>query len=159
MKAQIVSFHCILKNTLGQVISTSFNRDVITHLPQGEVMEVPALAAGLQEVKPGEHREISISADQAYGLYNPELTRTVSREQLSSTGTPTVGDRVHLADEHGNYRLYRITKILGDFVYLDANHPLAGQDLIFDIQVVDARDATAEEILESSAPSRKEYLQ
>ena len=116
MKAQIVSFHCILKNTLGQVISTSFNRDVITHLPQGEAMEVPALAAGLQEVKPGEHREISVSADQAYGLYNPALVRTVSRERLTATGAPAVGDRVHLADEHGDFRLYETQAVLR---YLD----------------------------------------
>lgn len=159
MKAQIVSFHCVLKNSLGQLISSSFNRDVITYHPRGAAMELPALAAGLQEVKPGEHRKIAVAAAQAYGLYNPALTRTVKRKTLMTTGAPAIGDRVHLQDDQGSFRLYRITKVIGDLVYLDANHPLAGQDLVFDIDVVDARDATEEEILESSMPDPREYLQ
>jgi FKBP-type peptidyl-prolyl cis-trans isomerase SlyD len=158
MKAQIVSFHCVLKNALGQVISTSYNRDVITQLPNGAPMEVPGLSLGLKEVKPGERRKIAVNAKEAYGMYDPALTREASRKSLLSTEPPAVGDRVHMATSFGDFRLYRITKILGDLIYLDANHPLAGQDLVFEVQVVDARDATEEEIQEASAPAVHSYL-
>lgn len=159
MKAQVVSFHCVLKNGLGNVVSTSFNRDVITHV-NGNSNAIPGLPAGLKDVKPGERRKIAVKAQEAYGLYDPALTREASRRSLVSTGTLSVGDRVHLADTFGDFRLYRVTKIIGDLVYLDANHPLAGQDLVFDVHIVDARDATPEELLESSAaPATSAYLQ
>lgn len=158
MKAQIVSFHCVLKNVLGQVISTSFNRDVITQSPPGVPVEIPGLPSGLKEVRPGERREIFVKADEAYGLYDLKLTKEASLKSLSSSGPLAVGDRVHLSDSFADLRLYRITKILGDKVYLDANHPLAGQDLIFDVHVVDARDATDEEIMESGVASIPSYL-
>jgi FKBP-type peptidyl-prolyl cis-trans isomerase SlyD len=50
---------------------------------------------------------------------------------------------------HGKPESYRVVELSADFVMLDGNHPLAGQDLIFDIEAVEARDATAEEIAES----------
>lgn len=159
MKAQIISFHCVMKNVLGQVISTSFNQDVITKINLNGPDAVPGLSAGLQEVRPGERRKISVPATEAYGLYDPRLAREASRRSLKSTGELAVGDRVHLRDSFGDLRLYRVTRILGDLVYLDANHPLAGQDLFFEVHVVAARDATPEEILESSEPLIPRYLQ
>jgi FKBP-type peptidyl-prolyl cis-trans isomerase SlyD len=158
MKAQVVSFHCVLKNGLGQLINTSFNRDVITHV-SGAPKVVNGLPAGLRDVKPGERRSIAVKAQEAYGLYDPALTRQASRRSLLSTGELAVDDRVHLADSFGDFQLYRITKIIGDLVYLDANHPLAGQDLTFDIHIVDARDATPEEMLESSIAPNPSFLQ
>jgi FKBP-type peptidyl-prolyl cis-trans isomerase SlyD len=159
MKAQIISFHCVMKNVLGQVLSTSFNQEVITKIPSGGREEVPGLSAGLQEVKAGEHRKISVSATEAYGLYDLRLVREASRKSLKSTEDLAVGDRVHLRDSFGDFRLYRITKIIGDLVYLDANHPLAGQDLLFEVHVVAAREATAEEIHDSADFVSPFYLQ
>lgn len=157
MKAQIVSFHCVLKNSLGQVISTSFNRDVITSIHGSP--SVVGLSSGLKEVKPGERRKIAVKAQEAYGFYDPTLTKEASRKSLVSSGELAVGDRIHLADAGGDFRLYQITKIIGDLIYLDANHPLAGQDLVFDVHVVDARDATEEELRESSIAAGWPYLQ
>jgi FKBP-type peptidyl-prolyl cis-trans isomerase SlyD len=140
------------------VISTSFNRDVITQLPHGSAAEVPGLSEGLKAVKAGERRKITVKADEAYGLYDPTLARQASRRSLAGTEALEVGSHVHLANSFGDFRLYRVTKILGDLIYLDANHPLAGQDLVFDVHVVDARDATEKEILESNEPGPKRYL-
>ncbi len=157
MKAQIISFHCVLKNGLGQIINTSFARDVITHA-SGVPAVIPGLPAGLNDVKPGERRTIAVRAHEAFGMYDPALTRQASRKSLAPAGSLALGDRVHLPDSFGDTRLYRITKIIGDLIYLDANHPLAGQDLTFDVHVVDARDASPEELLESSAPAIPSYL-
>jgi len=54
--------------------------------------------------------------------------------------------------------MFRVTKIQGDQVTLDGNHPLAGQDLIFDIEATEARDATSEELAESEEDSVHSYL-
>ena len=156
-KAQIVSFHCVLKNVVGQVISTSFNQDVIT---QGRGnCEVPGLPAGLKKVKPGERRKIAVTAKEAYGLYDPELARQTTRKNLMTAGELAVGDRMHLPGPDGNLRPYCVTRIQGDVIDLDANHPLAGQDLVFEVHVVEARNATREEILESGNPQTRPYLQ
>jgi FKBP-type peptidyl-prolyl cis-trans isomerase SlyD len=55
-------------------------------------------------------------------------------------------------------RTFRITEVTPDSIQLDANHPLAGQDLIFELHVLEARDATAEEIYESIGTELPRYL-
>lgn len=156
MNAQIVSFHCVLKNIVGQVISTTFNHDVITSVetPQGE--ELPALARAMKNLRKGEMRRITLSAEEAYGMYDPTLVEEHPRESLSEE--LRLGDRVHMAGPAGKMLLYRVTQIGSEFVVLDANHPLAGQDLIFDIDVVDAREATRAEIFESSYGESQSYI-
>lgn len=155
MKAQIVSFHCVLKNVVGQVISQTFNRDVITQMPQGRSAPMPALALGLGELSAGERRHIPLPANEAYGLYDPRLALERSRHSLSPNAS--VGDTVELRDEAGHLRPYRIVGANKSRVFLDGNHPLAGQDLVFEIEVVEARDASPQEIAESAETS-KAYL-
>lgn len=157
MKAQVVSFHCVLKNALGTVINTSFSRDVITHA-DGVAAAIPGLPAGMANVKPGERRSVAVKAQEAFGVYDPALTRQVPSHRLGRRSSVTVGDQVRVSDDEGNLRAYRVTGIFADTVFLDANHPLAGQDLVFDLHILEARDASPEELLESSAPANEMRL-
>lgn len=157
MKAQVVSFHCVLKNSLGKVLSTTFNQDVITQLP-AKSDEIPGLAARMTDLQAGERRRITVPAQEAYGLYEIKLTQQITRDQLTMTETLAIGDRVQRFDAGGNLRIFRITEIAGNAIYLDANHPFAGQDLIFEVHVLEARDATAEEICECIGPELPRYL-
>lgn len=141
MKAQVVSFRCTLKNKLGRVIGQSFARDVHTHVPS-ESAPLRGLAEGLQDLKGGEKRRIVVSADRAYGFYDPAKVRVVSRESFD--GQPMrVGENVMV---EGDPARYRVTHLKGDEITLDANHPLAGQDLIFEIETLQVRDALPEEV-------------
>ncbi len=157
MQAQVISFHCVLKDGLGKIINTSFSRDVITNVP-GVLQLTPGLPAGLNDVRPGERRVIAVKAQDAFGIYDPALAIQVARGSLSAAGPVVVGNSVHLANPIGEIREYRITKIVGDQVYLDANHPLAGRDLSFDVHIVEARNASDEELRESSSPAIPTYL-
>lgn len=152
MQAQVVSFHCVMKSVTGKVLSSSFNNEVLNFAPAGARVELPGLTAGLQAVREGERRRIAISAVDAYGLYDPRLTAEIPRRHLHLHESINVGDRVHLAGPDGEYQLYRVTSVAGGIVSLDANHPLAGQDLIFEVHVTAARNATAEELSEASEP-------
>ena len=146
MKAQIVSFHCVLKNKLGQVISSTFNSDVINQLEQGTVT-LRGLVDGLQDVKKGEKRLIQVSADQAYGYYDPAFVFEVPRSELSQGSRLIVGNEVLTrSTTDGHVRVFRVIDTARDYVVLDGNHPLAGQDLIFDIEVTSAREALSEEL-------------
>ncbi|HVK62232.1 MAG TPA: FKBP-type peptidyl-prolyl cis-trans isomerase, partial [Bdellovibrionales bacterium] len=68
MKIQVISFNCVLKNKYGKFISSTFAREVITHSSDPDLM-LAGLAKGLENVRTGEKRQISLKAEDAYGLY------------------------------------------------------------------------------------------
>lgn len=150
MKAQIVSFHCVLKDKLGRVISSSFNHDVINQLEEGSET-LRGLIEGLQDVKEGERRQIFVPADQAYGFYDPGLVIEVPRRQLKRGGKLEVGNEIVTeCTTDGHIRTFRVIKSAGDRVTLDGNHPLAGQDLYFEIEVTAAREAVEADLVDES---------
>jgi FKBP-type peptidyl-prolyl cis-trans isomerase SlyD len=162
MKAKIVSFNCILRSRVGnRFISSSFNHDVIT-TPSGGGAPSDALLSGLadslQDLKTGEKRRIFLSAQEAYGFYDPELVRECSRGEVSDGDRLEVGSEVLARAASGERKMFRVVEAKAGSVTLDANHPLAGMDLIFDIEATEAREATTEELAESNGeptePSR-----
>lgn len=154
MKAQIVSLQCVLKNRLGRVLSSSYCQDVLTCAP-GEG-PLKGLGKALVNLQKGERREIALKASEAYGFYDPGLVLICSREDFPSSRPVRLGQSMEVEDDQGNTRMYRVAEVGQERVTLDANHPLAGQDLIFEIETLSARDATPEEV--SSASSEEELL-
>jgi FKBP-type peptidyl-prolyl cis-trans isomerase SlyD len=110
------------------------------------------LAEGLQNLQKGEKRRICLSAERAYGFYDPDKVIARAKDEFPRGEELKAGDHILIFSDSGQKRSYRVVEINGDHVLLDGNHPLAGQDLIFEIETVDARDATLEEIRESSGP-------
>jgi len=151
MKPQIVSFHCVVKDKMGRVISSTYNKDVLTYDgSQPEILR--GLVQGLQDLREGEKRRIVVPAKEAYGFYDPGQVVHCSREGLvSRKPSMKLGDKVMLSGDNKKH-IYRVTEIFGDQVTLDANHPLAGQDLVFEIEATAARAATPEEVSHSQKP-------
>ncbi|KYG65565.1 hypothetical protein AZI86_00345 [Bdellovibrio bacteriovorus] len=146
MSVQVISFNCLLKNKAGQVISTTFNRDVLnSSTSEGVVLK--GLAEGLQGLRKGERRSISLSAEEAYGLYDPKKVILFPKNKLPNNFK--VGTSVTIRSKTGTMRTYKILQLMDSFAYLDGNHPLAGQDLIFEIEAISVRDASPEEIEDS----------
>jgi FKBP-type peptidyl-prolyl cis-trans isomerase SlyD len=145
MKPQVISFHCVLKDNLGRVISSTFNRDVLT---PGSGEHLPGLSEGLHNLEAGEKRRIFLSASQAYGYYNLNLVIEVSRKKISQGSQLKIGDKVSIRTQDKKLQTFRVIQENGRNLTLDGNHPLAGQDLIFDVEGVQIRDATQEEVKE-----------
>ena len=145
MKAQIVSFHCVLKNKLGRVLSSTFNNDVITGM-EGSPEVLQGLVEGLQNLRKGEKRKILVSAEKAYGFYDPKKVIECACDEVESGSNLRMGDLVYLSIGKGKPRSLRVVALDGERITLDGNHPLAGQDLIFEIEATKARDATLEEL-------------
>jgi FKBP-type peptidyl-prolyl cis-trans isomerase SlyD len=148
MKAQIISFHCTVRNKLGRLLSSTYNQEIITNLDSDE-MQLPALAKGLKNLKKGQRRKISITAEEAYGFYHPELMMEIPRKTLPQGKALNVGDKIQIHSHQRNSRFYRVVQATISTLTLDANHPLAGQDLVFYIEATEVRDATPEEISSS----------
>lgn len=147
MNSQIISFNCVLKNNLGRLISFTYNHDVLTATDNAEAMLL-GLAQGLQNLKKGEKRKISLSAQQAYGFYDPKKIILYPTQKLPKDCR--IGQAISIVSKSGTIRNYRIIQFYNDMASLDGNHPLAGQDLVFEIEALDVREATSEEIKNSS---------
>ena len=157
MKPQIISFRCVLRDAIGTVISTTFSRDVLTQA-QPEEAEIPGLARRLKNLKKGERRRIALDATEAYGLYDPELVVETSPRSLGPKARLRLGEEVQVHTPDGALRPYRVTTLTPGSVVLDGNHPLAGQDLTFDIEVTDVRYATKQEIADAQGPAEPRRL-
>lgn len=141
MTNQIVSFHCVLKDRLGHVISSSFNQNVSTGQdPSGHLR---GFSRGMRDLKKGERRSIFVGAEEAYGFYDMTKVVELSRDDIPAHDSVRIGDVVVMATrEDAPPAQHRVIELRGDRITLDANHPLAGQDLIFEIEATDVRDET-----------------
>lgn len=147
MSAQVISFKCILKNKAGKLISSTYNKDVLTLSELNNDGLLSGLNKNLQNLKTGEKRVISILAEEAYGLYDPKKIILYPKSKLPKNIRK--GDAIKIMGKSGQLRSYVVTDIHSDFASLDGNHPLAGQDLVFEIDALEVRQATKQELDES----------
>jgi FKBP-type peptidyl-prolyl cis-trans isomerase SlyD len=110
----------------------------------GEV--IPGLERELYGMAIGESKKIHVKAEDAYGLKDPDAYVEVPKDQLPPDLPMEEDVELQVRDMDGEVLDARISEIKGDSVILDFNHPLAGEELDFDVTVVDLREATAEEL-------------
>jgi peptidylprolyl isomerase len=117
------------------VFDTSVDREPI-QLIIGQGRTIPALEEAVVGMEPGECKTVKIPSGQAYGVYHKELVHTVSRKVLSADMEPEVGQRLKATSADGRDFLVTIIDISEKTITMDANHPLAGKDLTFDIELI-----------------------
>ncbi len=132
----MVKVHYTGRLTDGTTFDTSLERDPLEFtLGEGE------LIAGFEQavlgMAAGESKTTTIPADQAYGPHHAERMIDVERHHLPSDLQPEIGQRLEMTRPDGTTLSVMITTVTETQVTLDANHPLAGQDLIFDITLVE----------------------
>lgn len=91
----------------------------------------------LQLIKPGDKRHFTLMADDAYGLPVPDLIQYFSLRDFTETGIPSAGAILLFTAMDGSEMPGVVKDISGDSVTVDFNHPLAGQDITFDIEVLE----------------------
>lgn len=141
---RIVSFHYTLRDPSGRVLDSSAGSDPITYL-EGAGQIIDGLDAQLRAAPAGQKARVQVPAKQAYGERDPAQMQRVKRELLPIEGELNVGDQFQTGPHRAD-PVVTVAAIEGDEVVLDANHPLAGVDLTFDVEIVTARDATPEEV-------------
>jgi len=103
----------------------------------GEGKMIPGFERAVIGMSPGESKTAKVPADEAYGPYRKELTIEVGRDKIPPNLKAEVGHplRIRLAD--GKTTVVKVTEVSESTITLDGNHPLAGEDLTFDIQLIE----------------------
>jgi peptidylprolyl isomerase len=121
----------------GTVFDSSADRNPL-QFTVGEGQVIPGFEDGVIGMNPDESKSIKIPSDKAYGPYRDELVITLGRDQFPKDLNFKVDQQIQLVREDDNQSfLVLVTDVSESMVTLDANHPLAGQDLMFDIQLIE----------------------
>jgi FKBP-type peptidyl-prolyl cis-trans isomerase SlyD len=141
---RIVTFHYTLRDPNGRVIDTSAGGEPVTYL-EGAGQIIDGLDEQLRATLAGEKARVQVAAARAYGERDPAQVQRVKRTVLPVEGELQVGDQFK-TDTDRFAPIVTVAAIEGDEVLLDANHPLAGVDLTFEVEIVAARAASPEEL-------------
>lgn len=142
-QARVVTIHYTLTDDGGTVLDSSRGNDPLAYL-EGAQNIIPGLESALSSLTAGAKKVVKVAAKEAYGEKREDLTVKVARTQFPADAKLNVGDRFRGGDGHSP--LFTVTAIEGDQIVLDGNHPLAGKDLTFDVEVMETRAATEEEL-------------
>jgi FKBP-type peptidyl-prolyl cis-trans isomerase SlyD len=146
---RVVTFHFTLRGPDGRVLDTSIGGEPIRYL-EGAGQIIDGLDHRLRAVGAGERLRVTIPPAEGYGERDPSQVQSVRRELLPVEGELRPGDQFQ-AGEDRYAPLVTVVRVEGDEVTLDANHPLAGVALDFDVELVAAREATREELAHGHA--------
>lgn len=122
----------------GQVFDSSLEREPL-EFTLGQGMLIPGFEKGIIDMKVNEKKTIEIPKAEAYGDKQDELFQKVDKAQLPEEIKPEVGMGLVSKNPDGSERQLRVAAVNDDHIVVDANHPLAGQDLTFEIEVVDIK--------------------
>ena len=143
----VVNIHYTLKNTKGEVLDSSEGAAPLAYI-QGIGNLIPGLEKQLHGKKAGDTLVAIVAAGDAYGEYDAAMLHVVPKSGFQSADGeegPEVGLQVQLETEQGIV-IATVTAVEGENVTLDLNHPLAGEELHFDVEIIDVRPATKTEL-------------
>lgn len=141
-KNTVVTIKYMLSDKDGQVIDQSEQENLV--YLHGSDYLVPGLENAIENHEVGDKFDVKVDAEQGYGAYNDNLVQEVPISMFC--GADLVVGQTFLAETEEGQRPVTIRKIEKETVVVDGNHPLAGVDLYFKVEVVDVREATQSEI-------------
>ena len=131
-----VKIHYTGKLDDGSTFDSSAGREPL-EFTLGTKQVIPGFENGVLGMKVGESKTIKIPFKDAYGPRDDKLVMVVDRSKLPKGVNPQVGEELQLGQPHGKGMVVKITQVSDSSITIDANHPLAGKDLTFDLQLVE----------------------
>lgn len=136
-KAQdTVKVHYTGKLTTGEVFDSSEGREPLEFTVGGGQM-IKGFDEAVDGMGLNEKKTVTITSAEAYGDHNAELIQEVPKNQLPAEMKPEVGQKLVATNEQGHETYVNITDVTEESIIVDANHDLAGKDLVFDIELVE----------------------
>ena len=149
-KHSAVSIHYRLTDSTGELIEDSFAAEPMSYL-HGTQSMIPGLEASLEGKAVGDKVDVLVKAKDGYGELNDALTQEVPISAFGDVEDIVPGMRFMAETDNGEIPV-QITEVKDDTVIVDGNHPLAGKDLNFHVEVLEIREATEEELAHVSHP-------
>ncbi len=143
-KDKVISLEFVLRDAKGHVIQSTKEGNTLDYL-HGHSNLISGLESELENKLAGDELKIEISPENGYGLWNERRIQVVPRENLSQYPDIKLGVQLFVKRE-GQKTPVMVIDIDDEHVTLDANHPLAGKVLFYEVKIVAVRDATSEEI-------------
>ena len=140
----VVAFHYTLKNDSGEVLDSSEGRDPLTYM-HGSGNIIPGLEKELEGKATGDKLQVAVTPEEGYGEIQEGLVQEVPRDAFQGVEDVQPGMQFQ-AQTQGGPLMVTVTQVEGDTVTVDGNHPLAGQNLNFDVEIAEVREASEEEV-------------
>ncbi|XID74215.1 peptidylprolyl isomerase [Alkanindiges sp. WGS2144] len=140
---QVVSFHYTLTDENGTVIDKSEGQPLVYLHGAGNI--IPGLENALTGKTVGEKLNVNVPAAEGYGEYNAQLVQEVPRNMFQGVDDIQAGMQFQAQTDDG-IQIVTVKDVTDENVIVDGNHPLAGQNLNFDVEIVDIRPASQEEL-------------
>lgn len=157
-KGCLVELDYVLYDAEGHVVERSEEEETLRYLHGHNEIPEP-LERSLEGAEEGDRLKVTLDEGEAYGPYNPDGLVTVPRAQFPEDAEIVPGDWIEVqvaeegaAPDEGEELEMRVVEISPEAIVLDANHPLAGQEVTFDLAILDVREASPEEIASREAP-------
>ena len=131
-----VRVHYTGKLTDGTVFDSSLNEEPL-EFTLGEGQVILGFEEAVVGMNPGQSKITKVRADKAYGAYREDMVMVLNRNQLPAHIQPEVGQQIEMRHEDGTAFIVTVMDVSESSVTLDANHPLAGKDLRFDIELLE----------------------
>lgn len=139
----VAYIHYTLTDESGSVLDSSASGEPLAYL-HGAGNIIPGLETALEGKSEGDQLNVQVPPDQAYGPRDERMVQPVPRAAFQGVADIQPGMQFQ-ANTNAGTRLITVVGVQGDQVTIDANHPLAGATLNFDVKVVNVRDATEQE--------------
>ena len=149
---RVVSIHYQLTNGFGELIDSSQGDLPLVYMHNTNAL-LTSLERELTGKRAGEHIAVTIYPEDGYGYPDEQLVAEWPRSSIEKTQELVLGMRFKALSKTGEDQLVTLTEIREETVVLDANHPLAGQVLTFNVAIVNVREPTSEELQEGFADS------
>jgi FKBP-type peptidyl-prolyl cis-trans isomerase SlyD len=144
-KDMVVTFHYTLRNESGDILDSSSGAEPLSYL-HGYKNIVPGLENALLGKTVGAQFKVTVEPSEGYGEREEDMVIQVPRNEWDLPESVGAGEVVELQSNEGHLLPAVILEIGSEFVVLDANHPLAGEQLFFEIELTGIRSATKEEL-------------
>lgn len=142
---KVVTLNFTLTDDDGNLLDSTDNGGAFSYIT-GNNMILPKLEEAVNSMIIGTRKQLKFEAKDGYGLYNDDAVQVVGKENFPEDFVLEAGMEYMASNPDGVQMPFIITSINGEEVTIDFNHPLAGKNLNFDVELVDVRDATAEEL-------------
>lgn len=142
---KVVLINYTLTDDAGEILDSSEGQEPLPYL-HGHGNIVPGLEAGLEGLKVGDKKQVTVAPEDGYGEPSDDAIHKVPQSEFPAEIPREVGLQIFAEGPGGqNFPLW-IKEVDDEFITVDGNHPLAGTTLHFDVEVVEVRDASEEEL-------------